>query len=226
MSERDVEQARWLALLGAREVHRHWQQQRSTPLPDALAALRGLFALAEAGELRRGAARAIVVGAWALLAPRPTQAVPVELWRALFSITGPCIDEEEWTPPESLTLFRGCADEQGARAGMSWTVEPAVARCHAEGRTGSSEGAHTLPRIFTTQAPRAALLARIDTNGEAEIVVDPAQLGEVTEIEPEHWRAEFPEPITVWLDDVQCAVVPNCRPWSTRYRRASWDAVW
>jgi hypothetical protein len=48
--------------------------------------------------------------------------------------------------------------------------------------TGSSAQRHRSPRIFTTMVPREALLARIDSNGETEKVVDPERLGEVTEV--------------------------------------------
>jgi hypothetical protein len=209
----DVEHARALAKLSVRGVHRHWIEQRSTPLPDALAALRGLFVLAQAGQLDARSARRIVVGAWARLAPRPTLVVPVQAWRELFAIGGPNIDEDAWRRPESLVLFRGCADETAARSGMSWTLEPAVARCHAEGMTGSSANADARPRVFTTTAPREALLARIDSNGEAEVVVDPALLGEVSEVPRRTWQAEFPRPLVVWISDSEVTVVPDVEHW-------------
>src|SRR4051812_35465344 len=47
-----------------------------------------------------------------------------------------------------------------------------------------------LPRIFTTAAPWDALLARISTGGESEVVVDPELLGEVAEVPRRVWRAE------------------------------------
>ncbi|MGY1640052.1 hypothetical protein ACI782_02830 [Geodermatophilus sp. SYSU D00703] len=208
----DVEHARALAKLSARGVHRHWIEQRSTSLPDALAALRGLFVLAEAGRLDARSARRIVVGSWARLAPRPTLVVPVEAWRELFAIGGPSIDEDTWRRPESLVLFRGCADVPAARSGMSWTLEPAVARCHAEGMTGSSASAHSSPRIFTTTAPREALLARIDSNGESEIVVDPALLDEVSEVPREEWKS-WPAPVRVWISADEWTVVPDVAHW-------------
>jgi hypothetical protein len=54
---------------------------------------------------------------------------------------------------------------------------------------------HTDPRIFTTTAPAPALLARIDSYGECEIVVDPDKLGDVTEVPRDEWRATFPKPV-------------------------------
>jgi hypothetical protein len=156
LTERNIEHARWLAKLGSRGVHQHWQSRSSSRLPDPFAALDGLAALLQAGEHNRETLRRIVLGLWAQLAPHPTPAVPPEAWRILFQLIGPSIDEDEWKRRTSLVLFRGCGDEEAARSGWSWTTEPAVARCHAEGRTGSSVRKHASLRIFTTTAPREA----------------------------------------------------------------------
>jgi hypothetical protein len=43
--------------------------------------------------------------------------------------------------------------------------------------TQTSARKHSHPRIFTTTAPREALLPRLDSNGENEVVVDPTLLG-------------------------------------------------
>jgi hypothetical protein len=48
---------------------------------------------------------------------------------------------------------------------------------HAEGTTRTNAARQASPRIFTTTASREALLARIDSDGESEIVVDPALRG-------------------------------------------------
>jgi hypothetical protein len=218
-TDNDVEHARALAALSARGVHRAWIERRSWSLPDPHAALRGLVKLAKAGGLDASSARRIVVGLWVLLGPRPTQALSVDAWRELFAVVGPCIDEDPWQRPDSLVIYRGCADEEAARTGWHWTVEPAVARVHAEGMTQTSARKHSDPRIFTTTAPPEALLARLDSNGENEIVVDPALLGEVTEIPRPVWRAEFPRPLLVWISDTEVSVVPDVTHWR-RYPRA------
>ncbi len=57
--------------------------------------------------------------------------------------------------------------------------------------------------------PWEELLACIASNGEAEVVVNPTQLGEVTEVPRRAWRAEFPQPITVWLSETTVTVVPD-----------------
>ncbi len=94
-----------------------------------------------------------------------------------------------------------------------------MARVHAEGMTQTSARKHSRPRIFTTTAPREALLARLDSNGENELVVDPALLGEVTEVPSEEWRATFPAPIRVWISEDEWTVVPDVAHWR-RYPRA------
>jgi hypothetical protein len=50
-------------------------------------------------------------------------------------------------------------------------------RGHKQRWTQTSAARHAGPRIFATTAPREALLARIDSNGESEIIVDPALRG-------------------------------------------------
>ncbi len=155
-----------------------------------------------------------------LFGPRPTQALSAEAWRELFTAVGPFIDEDAWKRPDQLVIYRGCADENVARAGWHWTLEPAVARVHAEGMTQTSARKHSRPRIFTTTAPREALLARLDSNGENEVVVDPALLGEVTEVPRSVWQAEFPRPLVVWISDTEVSVVPDVPHWR-RYPRAA-----
>ncbi len=153
-----------------------------------------------------------------LFGPRPTQALSAEAWRELFTVAGPFIDEDAWKRPYQLVIYRRCADENAARDGWHWTLEPAVARVHAEGMTQTSAKRHSRPRIFTATAPREALLARIGSNGENEVVVDPALLGEVTEVPREEWRATFPRPLVMWISDTEVSVVPDIAHWR-RYRR-------
>jgi hypothetical protein len=193
--EIDLTHAHWLVELGAREIHAEREKQSDAVLPDPDAALSGMEALLAAGELDARALRRIVAGAWALLDPHPTRRLPPEVWRELWSMAGPTIDEDPWTRPESLVIYRGCADLKAARTGWHWTTEPAIARCHAEGKVGLNTRTHADPRIFTTTAPAEALLARLDSYGESEIIVDPELLGEVTEIRRREWRAEFPKPV-------------------------------
>jgi hypothetical protein len=193
--EIDLTHAAWLIELGARGVHAEREKQSTASLPDPDAALSGMKALLAAGQLDAPALRRIVTGAWALLDPHPTQAVPAETWRKLWSMAGPCLDEDEWTRPESLVIYRGCADVNAARSGWHWTVDRGVARCHAEGKVGLNTRTHSDPRIFTTTAPAEALLARLDSYGESKIIVDPELLGEVTEVRRSLWRAEFPKPV-------------------------------
>jgi hypothetical protein len=215
----DIEHARWLAQLSARGVHEHWQQRLSSPLPNAFAALRGLRQMLEAGQRNRRTAQRILIGAWALLAPRPTQEVPPDIWCGLLRIFGPSIDGDAWNRPESLVLLRGCVDEEAARSGMSWTIEPAVARCHAENLDHYGGKHYIRPRIFRTVAPREALLASITTNGESEVIVDPGKLGEITEVPMAVWFDQFPERIKVYLPDGMVTYVPDVEPWSS-FRRA------
>jgi hypothetical protein len=80
MTTSNLEHARRLAELSASEVRRARIDRRSWLLPDPQAALRGMETLAAAGELKVRTARRFVVGLWALLAPHPMRAVPVEVW--------------------------------------------------------------------------------------------------------------------------------------------------
>jgi hypothetical protein len=45
-------------------------------------------------------------------------------------------------------------------------------------------------------------------------VVDPALLGEVTEVPRRAWRPEFPKPIKMWISETEVSVVPDVEHWS------------
>lgn len=121
-----------------------------------------------------------------------SNALKPEVWRKLWSISGPTIGDESWDVPEWLILYRGARDEYAAR-GWSWTTEPAIASFHAEGlsSTNASGKRHSSPRIFRTVAPREALLASFPIGGESEIVVDPDLLGVITQFRGANGERRF-----------------------------------
>jgi hypothetical protein len=50
-------------------------------------------------------------------------------------------------------------------------------------------------------------------------VVDPALLGEITEVHRKVRRATFPKPIKIWLTETSWSVVPDVAHWR-RFPRA------
>ena len=76
--------------------------------------------------------------------------------------------------PETLTIYRGFTVD-GRHAGMSWTLEAAVAHSFAV-----RFGGHGQPRVASGTVRATAVIAYLRGRGEDEIVVLPADVTNVT----------------------------------------------
>lgn len=130
--------------------------------------------LKDVEEIRTGVEDAWTSAEW------PVRLLSTELWQMLFHKTGFIEDGKAATPPESITLYRGCVE--GRERGMSWTDNLERAQWFGS-RFRGNFGAEA---VYTVTVPGSALLAHFPTRrNEHEWVVDPDALEdiEVTKME-------------------------------------------
>jgi hypothetical protein len=123
-----------------------------------------------------------VVGSVWSMAERPESLMPQEGWITMFRAAGFRDGGEIAAPPaEAVDVYRGST--HGGRFGMSWTTDLNTARSFARGGLrGRPAGS-----VWTARVSPEFVLARIGGDGareEGEVVVDPAGLSEVLELEP------------------------------------------
>lgn len=132
-------------------------------------------------EAWRPAVAGVVGSVWSM-AEHPERLMPRSEWIEMFRAAGFRVDDEiAEGPSDVITVYRGASPE--GRLGMSWTTDLTTARTFARGGLrGRCAGS-----VWTARLSPEFALAQIGgagTRGEDEVVVDPAGLDKVAELEP------------------------------------------
>lgn len=103
------------------------------------------------------------------LAEYPQDALDEDCWEGIFGDVEYTVDGSAAKPPDSITLFRGCAPELSGR--WSWTSNRAVALKFADGMYGRLPGI-----VHVAEVPGYRLRFFDNSRNESEYVIDTESL--------------------------------------------------
>lgn len=138
-----------------------------------------LYAAWTAGEITVAGLRDLLPDAWAYSDPSPETVIGASAWVAMFRDAGQLLRPTNHPALENpMTIYRGALPAR--RRGMAWTTR----RAKAEQFRVRREHAERAPAfVFTATVRLDAVLGAFNTRGEHEIVVDPAFLDRVDQLD-------------------------------------------
>lgn len=138
-----------------------------------------LYAAWTAGEITVAGLRDLLPDAWAYSDPSPETVIGALAWVVMFRATGLLLRPTNHPALDNpLTIYRGALPDR--RGGMAWTTQ----QTKAEQFRVRRERAERVPAfVFRATVQLDAVLGAFNTRGEYEIVVDPAFLDHIDQLD-------------------------------------------